>query len=524
MAKQDYYLSETPARDLFKVTLAAGELLNDRFKIEQPLGEGRLSRVYLAYDNVRCEQVALKVVGVARRSAAEPVMEEVRQLSSIAHYRHVVHVYDLHLIPYGGASLACLSMEYANGGSLWEWLKQNKNNPNIRRSKGLEYFRQACAGVIEFHAAGIVHGDIKPENLLLADDVVKVADPGLSRVVLGDASEPEAEPRFHGGTPPYMSPEQIMTRRYQGVDNRADIFALGIMLFEILELHGQLPSRGLLQEIGRGHSNGSPPALDDIGPREARVIRRCLQKNPADRYENVGELLKDLENDPVVEVTVTPATIEQLTRQQHVDDLWPHAHQAFLRNDFNGAAGACHAILKANADHPEAKAMLEEIQRRYVKAQQAYELIERGLGYQSLDYLIAVLLEAIRTYSDHPLGRLVRVQLGTVVRQFLQMMEEADRAISRAQYESALGSLDRARQLAPGEPAVTRLMNLALEAKQEVEITRGKIDAALEQGDRHKALALARALDRYTERIRQLMAESRPQRRRYGTAEDFTRV
>jgi len=165
--------------------------------------------------------------------------------------------------------------------------------------------------------------------------------------------------------------------------------------------------------------------------------------------------------------------------------------------------------------------MLEEIQKRSARAQQAYELIERGIGYQSFDYLNALLLEAIRTYPDHPRGRLVRVQLGTVAKQFLEMMNEADQAIRRSQYESALGSLDRARQLAPGEPAVTRLMNLAIEVKQEVEITRGKIDAALEQGSRHKALTLARALDRYTERIRQLMDQSRPQRRRYGAAEDF---
>jgi hypothetical protein len=522
MAEQDYYLSETPARDIFKVALAAGELLNDRFKIEQPLGEGRLSRVYLAYDNVRCQRVALKVVGVARRSAAKPLIEEARHLSSITDHRHVVHVYDLHLVPHGGAHLACLSMEYANGGALRDWLTQNKKNPNIRRSKGLEYFRQACAGVIEFHAAGIVHGDVKPENLLLADDVVKVADPGLSRVIHGNASEPE--PRFHGGTPPYVSPEQIVAQRYQGVDTRADIYALGIMLFEILELEGQLPSRGLLQEIGESHLKGSPPVLEDIDPREARVIRRCLQKNPADRYENVDQLLKDLDNDPLVEVAAAPANSEQLARQHHVDNLWPQAYEAFVRNDFNGAAGACHAILKVDADHQDAKAMLEEIQRRYVTAQQAYELIERGIGYQSLDYLTGLLLEAVRTYSDHPRGRLVRVQLGAATKQFLKMMDEAARAISLDHYESAIGSLDRARQLAPGEPAVTRLLNLALEAKQEVEITRGKIDAALEQGDRHKALALARALDRYTERIRQLMAEARPQKRRYGTAENPMRV
>ena len=522
MPEADFYLSETPAGDMFKVTLTPREVLNDRFRIEKLLGEGRLSGVYLAYDTVRSERVALKVVGLARQSAVKPLREEIRRHSSITDYSHVVHVYELHLVPYGGASLACLSMEYVDGGSLRDWLRQNKGNVNLRRSKGLEHFKEGCAGVSELHAAGIVHGDLKPENFLLTGDVVKVADLSLSRSFHGHASERDPEPRSPVGTPGYTSPEQIMAQRYQGVDVRADIYALGVMLFEILDSEGRLPFTGSTQQIYRGHLKEFPPSLDDVGPREMRVIHRCLQKNPADRYESVGALLRDLDNDPEAELAVASDDRERLALQRDVDELWTQARHAFTCNDLDGAAAACHALHEVVADHPDAKAMLEEIQKRCTTAQQAYELIERGIGYQSFDYLNTLLLEAVRTYPDHPRGRLVRVQRGTAAQPILKMMSEAAQAISQKQYESALGGLDRARQLAPGEPAVTRLMNLAIEAKQEVEITRGKIDAALEQGNRHKALALARALDRYTERIRQLMEQSRPQRSSHGTAGDFT--
>jgi len=481
MSEEEYYLSEMPTRDMFKVTLALGQPLADRFKIVQLLGEGRFSRVCLVDDSVRSEQVALKVVGVTKRSAAKPLMEEIKQHARITNYSHVIRVYELHLIECGGAFLACLSMEYADGGCLRDWLRRYKDRPAVRRDQGLEYFRQACVGVGELHAAGIVHGDIKPENLLLAAGEIKVADLSLSGAIRSAANYRNPESGSPAGTPAYMSPEQIVAQHYQGVDVRADIYSLGIMLSEILRLEGHVPFQGSAHEILRSHLKRSPPSLDDIEPRLACIIGRCLQKNPADRYKDIPALLRDLNGDASVESAVASEEEQRLARQRDVEQLWAQAYQAFTN-----------------------KAMLEEIERRSASAQQAYELIEIGIGYQSFDYLNTLLLEAIRMCPNHPRGRLVQVQLGTMARQFRQMMAEAARDISQQQYESALANLDRARQLAPGESAVTRLMNLAMEAKQEVELTRGKIDTALEQGDRRKALTLARALDRYTDCIRQL--------------------
>jgi len=504
MSEEEYYLSEMPTRDMFKVTLALGQPLADRFKIVQLLGEGRFSRVCLVDDSVRSEQVALKVVGVTKRSATKPLMEEIKQHARITNYSHVIRVYELHLIECGGAFLACLSMEYADGGCLRDWLRRYKDRPAVRRDQGLEYFRQACVGVGELHAAGIVHGDIKPENLLLAAGEIKVADLSLSGAIRSAANYRNPESGSPAGTPAYMSPEQIVAQHYQGVDVRADIYSLGIMLSEILRLEGHVPFQGSAHEILRSHLKRSPPSLDDIEPRLACIIGRCLQKNPADRYKDIPALLRDLNGDASVESAVASEEEQRLARQRDVEQLWAQAYQAFTNDNLEGAAPACHAILKIISDHPNAKAMLEEIERRSASAQQAYELIERGIGYQSFDYLNTLLLEAIRMCPNHPRGRLVQVQLGTMARQFRQMMAEAARDISQQQYESALANLDRARQLAPGESAVTRLMNLAMEAKQEVELTRGKIDTALEQGDRRKALTLARALDRYTDRIRQL--------------------
>ena len=205
MPEEAYYVSETPVGGTFKVTLATDEVLGERFKIEQPLGEGRLSVVYRAYDSVRSESIALKVVGTAKKSTVHPLMEELRRHSSITNYSHVIRAHEIHPIPYGGAQLMCVAMELADGGSLRDWLRQNRGKLSLRRSQGLEYFRQACAGVSEVHAVGLVHGDLKPENLLLKGNTIKVADFSLSRALYARTDHRSPNAPFPTGTAAYMS-------------------------------------------------------------------------------------------------------------------------------------------------------------------------------------------------------------------------------------------------------------------------------------------------------------------------------
>jgi formylglycine-generating enzyme required for sulfatase activity len=179
-------------------------------------------------------------------------------------------------------------MDYAEGGSLRQWLI---DNPDVkgRRQQALEYFRQACEGVKAIHKAGLVHLDLKPDNLLLQGEVIKVSDFGLSRG-MGRSSVASPELLRDGvGTPWYMAPEQILAARPEDLECQADIYSLGVILFEILD--GAAPYKGTAAQILEKIERGIRPKLRNVDGHPAEVVWRCLERRPEDRYQSVTELL-----------------------------------------------------------------------------------------------------------------------------------------------------------------------------------------------------------------------------------------
>jgi molecular chaperone DnaK (HSP70)/formylglycine-generating enzyme required for sulfatase activity len=192
---------------------------------------------------------------------------------------------------YRGFRLILLPMDYAEGGSLRQWLV---SNPDVkgRREQALDYFRQACEGVKAIHSAGLVHLDLKPDNLLLQGGVIKVADFGLSRG-MGRSSVASPELLRDGvGTPWYMAPEQILAARPEELDHQTDIYSLGIILFEILD--GAPPYKGTAAEILMKIKEGIRPRLRNVDGHPADVVWKCIERLPEDRYRSVAELLATL--------------------------------------------------------------------------------------------------------------------------------------------------------------------------------------------------------------------------------------
>jgi serine/threonine protein kinase len=277
------------------VILHPDDTLMDRFKIKSHLGNGRFGAVYLAEDILGSTEVALKVVEVG------PLTDDIatlqlkrersvyRKISDFGPTRHIIRVYDLQFVPWGGTGLLLLSMEYANGGSLRKWLLEHQENIDARRTIGLDFFKQACLGVQTIHEAGLVHLDLKPENLLIQDGVIKVADFGLARSVYQMSMTSPELIRDGMGTPPYMAPEQIMAARPKDVDHLADIYALGCILFELLD--GEPPYAGTPREILDKHEKGIKPKLKGVDEDLASAVFRCLSTEPSDRYKNISDLL-----------------------------------------------------------------------------------------------------------------------------------------------------------------------------------------------------------------------------------------
>ncbi len=265
-------------------------------EIEKVVGEGGMGIVYAAHHTVLDQRVALKLLLVDALQGAETVERFVREAQAAARLRseHVVRVMDAGALDGG---LPFLVMEFLQGCDLAELLALEGR---LEPADVADCMLQALAALSQAHAAGIVHRDLKPANLFLAtrDDgsnVVKVLDFGISKQQSAKAQWKELTGKAVLGTPAYMSPEQL--RSSKNVDARADIWSLGIVIYELLT--GSLPFDGEGPgEIFAAVLEKTPEPLaarrGDVDPVWQSIIARCLRRAPDERFQSVAELAQAL--------------------------------------------------------------------------------------------------------------------------------------------------------------------------------------------------------------------------------------
>jgi serine/threonine-protein kinase len=184
-------------------------------------------------------------------------------------------------------------MEYVRGITLRYLLQETGSLPY---SAGLRLARQLCRGLAAAHDVGVLHRDIKPENLLVQPNGnAKLMDFGIARPLTRDMASGQTQPGTVIGTPQYLAPEQL---RGQEVDERADLYAVGVVLYEIFTAHtpfsGDNPMQLILNTLNeepvppRQYWSEMPEAL-------SAIILRCLDKDPKRRYRSAGALLEELE-------------------------------------------------------------------------------------------------------------------------------------------------------------------------------------------------------------------------------------
>ncbi|MCU0682482.1 MAG: protein kinase [Polyangiaceae bacterium] len=266
----------------FGPALAPGEALG-RYEVAALAGAGAMGEVYRARDARLGREVALKVLPPRFASDPRRLARFLREGRAAAALRHpnLVTVYD---VVAEGRRL-CVVSEWVEGETLRAFLRRGPLAPG----RALGFARQLARGLAAAHGAGVVHRDVKPENVLVGPgDELKVVDFGLAKLL--DAS-PEAsgtEPGAVLGSAGYMAPEQV---RGGPVDHRADVFALGVLLYEMLS--GR-PAFGGASAVDRMHAalHDEPPPL----PGEAwPLVARCLAKDPAARYQSALDLAFHLE-------------------------------------------------------------------------------------------------------------------------------------------------------------------------------------------------------------------------------------
>ena len=267
--------------------LEPGHVLGQRYEILSLLGEGGMGAVYKARDIELNRIIALKTI---RREYAgnSAIIERFKQeliLSTQVTHRNVIRIYDL-----GEADgMKFITMEYVEGVDLRTLIHERRKLP---AEEAVDIIQQACKALEAAHAVGVIHRDLKPQNIMRdPNGRILVMDFGLARTLEGDGM---TQTGALVGTMEYMSPEQALGKP---LDQRSDIFSLGLIFYELLT--GQTPFRAdsaLASLIKRTQERAVPVSHHDSsisGPLD-RIVNRCLERDVNLRYQTASELLADL--------------------------------------------------------------------------------------------------------------------------------------------------------------------------------------------------------------------------------------
>jgi tetratricopeptide (TPR) repeat protein len=268
-------------RELLDRPFESGQIVAGRFKIIRHLANGGMGIVYEAFDEKVSRIVALKCARIGHATRLPP---EARAASEVSHY-NICKVHDLHTVPTARGDMEVISMEYVEGETLAARLRTSgaMDDNTVR-----EVFTQICAGVGQAHRQGVIHGDLKPANVILSRSTE-----GALRAVITDfglASFRQTESAIVGGTRPYMAPELLQG---QPANIASDVYALGVTLLEMG--CATTPPDSIAGTDERPGSEIAHSQLSDCRTPWRAIAEHCVKAEPHDRYTSAEEILAELE-------------------------------------------------------------------------------------------------------------------------------------------------------------------------------------------------------------------------------------
>src|SRR5437667_2559463 len=305
-----------------------------RYEIRSKLGAGGMGEVYLAHDTKLDRKVALKILAAdvaSNRDRMERFVREAKAAAALSH-PNIAQIFEIG--EHDGAHF--IAMEFVDGVTLSDKI----HHEHIELRRLLRHLQHVAEALAKAHAAGIVHRDLKPDNIMVTrDGHAKILDFGLAKLIEGQG---EGETRGHGdegdtliaasprrpiaaagnttpgvimGTVGYMSPEQAQGKTKE-IDQRSDIFSFGCILFEAVTGKKPFEGESVIKSLHKVVYEPAPPITDlnpSAPPDLQRIVRRCLAKDPDERYQSIREvaielkeLRREMESSAGIDTTVQP--------------------------------------------------------------------------------------------------------------------------------------------------------------------------------------------------------------------------
>jgi len=268
-----------------------GDILLDKYRVEELLGVGGMGKVVRASHVVLQQQFAIKVLLPHMTDSAETVSRFLREAQSTSALKseHIARVIDSGRLPDGAPFMV---MEYLQGHDLNQILRHH--GPQHTQVV-CDLMLQACEGIAEAHAMGIVHRDIKPSNFFITTRpdgtmLLKILDFGISKTPVGVTELTGASTVI--GTPTYMAPEQMKSGK--DADARSDIWSMGIVMYQLIAGRPPFVGESYAELVLKVGSEIPPPIAAQLPPGLEQVIMTCLEKNPAQRQQTVADLARML--------------------------------------------------------------------------------------------------------------------------------------------------------------------------------------------------------------------------------------
>ncbi len=270
--------------------LRPGTSFGSRYRIEKLLGEGGMGAVYKAYDAELGRTVAIKLVRkelATSRQIMQRFKQELLLASKISH-KNILRIHDLGEVD----GIKFITMAYVEGTDLAGLIEKSGRLPQER---ALKFAKQLCAALDAAHNEGVVHRDLKPQNILIDQaDQLYVSDFGLAKSLEPDMTAMTQAGQVLG-TPRYMSPEQVESK---DLDHRSDLYSLGLIFYEMFTAELPFRAESTFQLMYKQvHEAAADPRTicPELPDYLANIVLKCLEKDPARRYQNAQEILTDLE-------------------------------------------------------------------------------------------------------------------------------------------------------------------------------------------------------------------------------------